>query len=152
MEPKRGRACAKRKGSKIFQLRIENNSSLESWKLGRNLEPPLLELKQWTDGGNRLTVSFLPLWTTKTGPKVVWIKNWFCICMPLFGDTTYQSLQTWSLTSENWNEWKTKRAATAEFTPITQTPVFYRTKCCRRHKWDQVKYPRVTLFFHRSLW
>ena len=41
---------------------------------------------------------------------------------------------------------KTKRAATAEFTPITQTPVFYRTICCRRHKWDQVKYPRVTLF------
>ena len=37
-----------------------------------------------------------------------------------------------------------KRAATAEFTMVTQTPVIYRTTCCRRHKLTEVKYPHVT--------
>ena len=144
MEPKRARACAKRKGSSIFQLHIENNSSLESWKHGRNQEPPLLELKQWTDGGNPLTVSFLRRWTTKTGPKVVWIKNWFCICMPLFGDTTYQSPPTWSLTSANWSEWK-RNAPRRLILPGWHKLMKF-TGRNARHKWDQVKYQHVTLF------
>ena len=47
----------------------------------------------------------------------------------------------------------TKRAATADFTRMTQTPVIYRTTCCRRHKWDQVKYQHVTIvFMWQNVW
>ena len=145
MEPKRGRACAKRKGSKIFQLRIENNSwKLKTWKkpgatiagtqavdrwwqsLDRFI-PSSLNNKDWSKGGlNQKLILYMHAF--------VWRYH-----LPVTADLKSH------LGKLKWV--KTKRAATAEFTPITQTPVFYRTKCCRRHKWDQVKYPRVTLFF-----
>jgi len=44
---------------KSFPVAHRKHQFTRKLKHGRNQEPPLLELKQWTDGGNPLTVSFL---------------------------------------------------------------------------------------------